>query len=1611
MAKYFKSLMFAPVTLQTGDAVTTFLPGELRTYESLVVDDTTNPKFNKYMFDDYLQQNILCLITIIKITYVSPTSPVEDTYTYTYTLYGPTVTTFAGYWNTWDSIDGPFGVNRLNVASGMAIKNDLLYTVENDGIRKITSDGVVSYLTLPVNSNYTNTGRVIGIRDGAAQESTIDCYGNDLNIGPDGNLYFGSDSSTSSQIRKIEFNQTAPISEDMGIPPNTLFSPLDFNKFDGNLYCYNGHGIFKVDPVTKVSTLFSGSNTEFGYVDGNATTARFGTSLSLLKCSSDGSIYVADYFDNTAWHLRKIISDGSVSTLTTFTNGVSITAVDIHPITNDVYVVISGHTIYKVTQDGVTVAVAGTTQYDQPADGTGLAVKFNGISDLAFDSTGANVYITETTANVIRKMTVPEYIVTTVVGTLPSYDVYYYYGDLDGIGKSVGLRSPISLRRETDSLYFFTDSSGKIKTFNPDTNEVKTYYNSYGNISALGIQNASSIFVYWEKYGNSLGYIKNITSINTDTISLFAGHYETKGLNTTGGSKDFPECLVSPPIIPLNITISSNNSILPTVSYSSSLTVDFMYTWIDTNGNESYFINNKIYTLDGVAFSKQHKSISQSIAGNARAKKYLITIPAVFPTNAIGIKVYVMSSSFTAMSNMWHHLKTFPTTQTPGQVIEFDLVTFDVNNTTYYSHDDYLESNKQKMYRLNYVYTIAWDSQNNMWFANKVGPDYGNAIVKLLSDGQITIPCGRSGTNPAHIVDANTAMVTTWYGNIDLTANFDSTLPANNYTNLYPTVLTKPNPPILSLSSENDVYGSWSYNLPSNPTAYTGPFITTITITCLDANGMESPSSDPVTISCPLTYNPSLSNPASSWYNFDMKKVIITLPALPTGAVKWCIYRSDIKSPSNRSLFSFANDIEGICFDNNDNLYVAEYWEGSIYHIDLTTNIISSIMNTTGDRYPALANGYYLEDSLVTETWNFTVTESEEPVDLEPFISNEVTIAMTTVDTDGIESLPVFGTPTSFTMNPIIHIPALPTNAVSFKLYVTIMNGVNKEWYATYKTDTSNPLPNTNIILNRTNNSTQNYTWMNYLTNSSSYLTVERGHADVAAWGLFWNNSDNTLLIADSPSNRIVKYDPVTKYFTNLAGPGPFAYWEDWSGTRKGANDDIGYRAFIDSPSYIIKGFEANTYLVAEWNGARIMKIDMNQLTHNFTVNPEHQTEPTVITVGNYETSILMTDDGVGANWSYPELKNYYIRQYRYRILAGEEIVVELKTISNSDIWIDKYWCTSGDKVTKNDSLLPSNTIKYNGTQNQSDDNQYERHYYVNDSGSSQDLIIQIGVDLGFPARFNIAIDRIVTGVDIPHPLVWNIVNFANYNGDGFRFRPSDGRLFMTLDTTITSIDSNGLNPIVEATYPNNETWWADIDFAADGTPWLVDSWNSGKVYKIVNGVIEVVVDTGAYYFDNIVMHTDGNFYALGEDLDYKLAIYQITPAGVATKKYTGVVHGDYGGLASAPDGGIYFTENNALQKLMPNGSIITIITDKFNSAIAGGTLAEAGICTVTDIAVDNNGIIYLVNRNFNKLSIIDIPNNLVTLSIDIPNNYCYACRWHNGILYLSSQAIGKYIQ
>ena len=77
--RYLKNLTLGQVTLfagTTSNTTTTFKPGELKIYESLVVDYDEDPNYNKPLFDRYISQNILTLLTLPDaIPFEPPTPP------------------------------------------------------------------------------------------------------------------------------------------------------------------------------------------------------------------------------------------------------------------------------------------------------------------------------------------------------------------------------------------------------------------------------------------------------------------------------------------------------------------------------------------------------------------------------------------------------------------------------------------------------------------------------------------------------------------------------------------------------------------------------------------------------------------------------------------------------------------------------------------------------------------------------------------------------------------------------------------------------------------------------------------------------------------------------------------------------------------------------------------------------------------------------------------------------------------------------------------------------------------------------------------------------------------------------------------------------------------------------------------------------------------------------------------------------------------------------------------------------------------------------------------------------------------------------------------------
>jgi hypothetical protein len=317
---------------------------------------------------------------------------------------------------------------------------------------------------------------------------------------------------------------------------------------DGNLYIAYYANIIKYDLTNNTISSFAGDSE--GYSDGNGASASFAAAAD-CKWGTDGYLYVIEQsFEGSsvsyAAKIRKISQSADVTTLAILGDK-STYGLAVHPINHDVYVSdYENSLIYKVTQAGVVSTVAGrgilTGESDSQKDGTGIDALFNRPWGMAFDSTGSNLYIIQQNGHNIRKMTVPEYVVTTPVGPIDGS-----YGDVDGTGNNVRLCSPKRITRYSDTVFYITDADNyKTKIFNPSTNDVTTFCSSSKNGEPYGLaaNGVDSLYVTKEYQGlhheyhmtdmNNLRFT-GLNGIDVDSNGVFYTS-SNKGLIITGSN-------------------------------------------------------------------------------------------------------------------------------------------------------------------------------------------------------------------------------------------------------------------------------------------------------------------------------------------------------------------------------------------------------------------------------------------------------------------------------------------------------------------------------------------------------------------------------------------------------------------------------------------------------------------------------------------------------------------------------------------------------------------------------------------------------------------------------------------------------------------------------------------------------------------------------------------------------------------------------------------------------------------------------------------------------------------------------------------------------------------
>jgi len=428
---------------------------------------------------------------------------VTDTYNCTLRKVTPSgvVTTLAGLAHSAGSADGTGSVARFNAPWGVAVDSaDNLYVADksNCAIRKVTPAGVVT--------TFAGVAATWGSADGTGSAAR---FLNPSGVAVDsaGNVYVadcGNDTirqmTPSAVVTTLQVVTTlaGQVSYRFGSADGTG-SAARFNNpcgvavdSAGNVYVADTENstIRMVTPAGVVTTL-AGDQGNWGSADGVGSAARF-FYPSGVAVDSAGTLYVADYFENT---IRKVTPVGT---------------------------------------NWVVTTLAGTAGSSGSADGTGKAARFHSPGSVAVDGVG-NVYVADTDNHTIRRVTPvgTNWVVTTLAGTAG------VAGSADGTGKAAQFNYPVGVAVDgAGNLYVADSENDTIRQVTPvGTNWVVTTLagmpgsggNTDGAANAaqfvhprgVAVDNAGNVYVA-DYYNDTIREV--IIGMQVTTLAGLAGH-------------------------------------------------------------------------------------------------------------------------------------------------------------------------------------------------------------------------------------------------------------------------------------------------------------------------------------------------------------------------------------------------------------------------------------------------------------------------------------------------------------------------------------------------------------------------------------------------------------------------------------------------------------------------------------------------------------------------------------------------------------------------------------------------------------------------------------------------------------------------------------------------------------------------------------------------------------------------------------------------------------------------------------------------------------------------------------------------------------------------------
>lgn len=340
------------------------------------------------------------------------------------------VTTIAGFPNSAGTRDGTLKNARFNTPKSMVAIGNKIYLADygNHGIREIDlTNNVVKNLGAYLYDNYTN---ISGIQDGLL------------------------------------------------IPNNIAQTHRALFKYGNDLYTFSYGLLNKINYKTKSSEVVGGQVFERNIVDGNLSTSRLGYAQAGIL---DGDNYY--FVDFSASLVRKInlltmqVSSfaGTLGVMgnsaTELNNPMNIAIKDNYLFVPSYSVTDGGFDIRKINKlTGEISTLAGIYGSQGVVDGNSSIAQF----DNPYGATvlGNNLYITELTTNLIRKIDISDVnnpIVSTVAGSSS-----YITGEDNGIGGAATFASPRYLENDGVDIFIPNGSGSTIKRFNPRTNQVST---------------------------------------------------------------------------------------------------------------------------------------------------------------------------------------------------------------------------------------------------------------------------------------------------------------------------------------------------------------------------------------------------------------------------------------------------------------------------------------------------------------------------------------------------------------------------------------------------------------------------------------------------------------------------------------------------------------------------------------------------------------------------------------------------------------------------------------------------------------------------------------------------------------------------------------------------------------------------------------------------------------------------------------------------------------------------------------------------------------------------------------------------------------------------------